>query len=1541
MSFVLTAYFDAGIQEMVLPSINNRSITMEIKKEITGLTKDVSLELDVFDNLWRIQANKDICFQEHENNVLKDGMKIQATFLENSNQLVILVEEIFPGLTEFDKYVWKSSVLSLGSGSNNNIIFDSGNLVSGQHALLEMHDHGIAMLIDCNSRNGIFVNGKRIKQQAILNYGDTIYMVGLKIIYLNSILAINRPKDSLLVKGLEPLLNEPMQEFELPEPEEFYQRSPRQLPNMDTEEIEIEGPPNPPNQRRQPIWMSVGPALTMVIPMTMGILFMTFALQSGSGVARPFMYMGIVTSGSAALIGVFWAIANYRFYSKQTRIDEENRQQRYRKYLEKIRAVLFSKHSTNREIMLSSYPHTLETMRWVFEPDRHLWERNVNHNDFLTIRLGMGSYPTLNQVKVPKSRFSLIDDDLVEKPSEIENEYKYLNNVPACLSLTEYNLIGIISDSRVKTLETARLIAAQIALFHSYTDAKMVFIYSAAEDWSFARWLPHVWSEDGGLRMVANDANSTGEILYHLSAVVRNRIEDENNRIPKRKLPHYILFIADPTLVENEAVMKVLINSTKELGFSVLLFYDRIDRLPNNCMVIIQRDNEFSGFYSLDNVFPSMGQIVFDTVTNFQLDETFRLLSRIRVREAEGSGAIPQLLNFLHMYKTNQIENFDIYRNWLENRTYESMRAIIGHRGGGTPLFLDIHEKYHGPHGLVAGTTGSGKSEILQTYILSMAMSYHPYEVSFILIDYKGGGMAESFRDLPHVSGIITNLGGNQTNRALASINSEIKRRQAVFNEYKVKHIDNYIELFRMEKVAEPIPHLIIIADEFAELKKEQPDFVREIVSASRVGRSLGVHLILATQKPAGIVDEQIRSNSKFRLCLRVQDKSDSQDMLKRPDAAYITQAGRAFFQVGNDEIFEEFQSGWSGASYEPEIPYTDEKNNEVRMINLWGRPIVIASQHKRSDSENKNADLQIDIITQHMRKLATLHNVKPISNIWLPPLPATVFLHQLATFAEPVEKGTISPLIGLIDDPINQEQRAFRLSFLHENHVLICGGISGGKTTLVQTILFSLASSMSPEQVQIYIADFGSRTLGVFGILPHVGDVVFDDNIDKVEKLIAMISKELTRRKKVFSEKGIGTYREYITLFEDIPAVILAIDNFAGFIENCPKQEDGILLLAREAASYGIFLLITCNNYSDIRGRIRQNIRFGIGLQLADRFEYEEVLGVRSEIIAESHVPGRGLIIDSSTMQKMKGAKEAKPLEFQVAIAIEVENPAALNQELMAIFRETANNWGGARAPGVPQIPTDMSYDAFTNLQDVQSMRKEGLIPLGYDLREAQLVGIELQRVFCMAISGAPRSGKTNALKALVLEAVKAEHIVYLIDAADRPLSNWARESCINDYVGNADELFSFASQILVPEFTRRNKKIASVGGRKFSDLAMHGEKHIVVFIHDMNFFLNTVYTDSRDMRGFFESAFRVGDSHRITIIANITKEDTSIHVGRPLLMNFIAWKEALHLGGQVDNQKILDFDLPPSERVRKLPAGQGHTMVDNQTVKLIMPLM
>lgn len=313
--------------------------------------------------------------------------------------------------------------------------------------------------------------------------------------------------------------------------------------------------------------------------------------------------------------------------------------------------------------------------------------------------------------------------------------------------------------------------------------------------------------------------------------------------------------------------------------------------------------------------------------------------------------------------------------------------------------------------------------------------------------------MANAFQGLPHLVGTITNLGGNQINRALASIKSELLRRQRLFSDAGVTSIDNYIILYRNKEVSLPLPHLIIVVDEFAELKSDQPEFMKELVSAARVGRSLGIHLILATQKPSGVVDEQIWSNSRFKLCLKVQTPSDSQEMLKRPEAAEIKEKGRGYLQVGNNEVFTLFQSSWSGAPYAGGDSAGDERP-QMDIVTLGGERRSLLPKVKSGEGASQLSELQA--VVNHIAALSAEHSIREAFQLWLPPLPETLLLTEVLEpqqiwngvhWQQPTDNLTAT--VGRVDNPADQDQYNLDINFNLNGHMLVYGAPSSGKTML------------------------------------------------------------------------------------------------------------------------------------------------------------------------------------------------------------------------------------------------------------------------------------------------------------------------------------------------------------------------------------------------------------------------------------------------------------------------------------------------------------
>ncbi|MCM0761238.1 MULTISPECIES: type VII secretion protein EssC [Sporomusa] len=1530
MHLLLTVVFSNGFQEIYLPLVNNKTVPVDIRPHISGWQEDITLPLAVWDETWQLSGSRQFTIihneQPMETVALAPGLLLNCELGGSDEIFSVTVEEVDDGNTRFGKYFHDPAValrVGIGSGAGNLITYGN-RFCSPSHAEIDFAD-GKAVARDLGSVNGTFVNGRMLAGEHSLKYGDIIYIIGLKIVYLGNVLAINNPKQACIVdEGKLKLIRieaagQEAEEAAKENGEAYFLRTPRKLEKLDEETFTIEKCPPKNQQKKQPIIFVIGPSLTMMVPMIAGVMMMGGSGASAAG--------GLVMSVGAALIGGMWAMLNIRHQNKEELETEAARVHSYSAYIAKMAQQILQKIEYNRAALLRMFPTAGDVAAFALEGSSRLWEKSSNHEDFLAVRFGLGNIPSPNRIVVSKEQMMMAHDPLNDKVEEIRETMSTLKGVPVELSAYQNRMVGVVSRDRQRVLALGNLISTQLAGLHPYTDVRLCYVYPMreADNWHYTRWLPHVWTPDGKLRLIANDKNTVGDVMYHLSTVIRERLEREAGEEDGAKvLPHYVVVVADWSLVEDEPIAKYLMNPQPELGLSVIYLVDAIDKLPSGCTAIVQDDPENRGFYSTTGLFPQRENVAYDAMPLALTEQFARRLSGYQVRELNVSTAIPDILSFLDMYKTARVEELGMLHKWLENRTYESMRSMIGYKSGNQPLYLDIHEKYHGPHGLVAGTTGSGKSETLQSYILSLVVNYHPHEVAFILIDYKGGGMAQSFLGLPHLSGVITNLGGNATNRALLSINAEIKSRQCIFNEYKVKHIDAYIELYRSGVATEPMPHLLIIADEFAELKKEQPEFVRALVSAARVGRSLGVNLILATQKPSGVVDDEIWSNTRFRLCLRVADKQDSNEMLKRPDAAFITGTGRGYFQVGNDEIFEEFQSGWSGAAYEPHVPFTDDKNAKVELINLIGKSGV-PKQKKQKKSDNIQKVTQLDAVVKHAAQIAAENGIPGLKQIWMPPLPKAVYLEELDAIARPEGFSVLLP-VGLADNPEGQNQYPCAVDFMTDGHLLVCGAGGSGKTTLLQTLVYSAVNRYSPQEINLYVADFSSRTMAVFGSLPHVGGVMFEGDDEKIAETFELLQKTLARRKSEFSGQGIGSFREYVAQHDNCPAILLLIDNYVAFIESYEQYEDTLAQLSREAASYGIYLVLTMNNAGELRSRIRQNFVAGIALQMPDRFEYEAVIGDRTEIIPESRTPGRGLI------------KAPLPVEFQVALCVREDEGLSQAQTLRRKFA-TMKPGAGEGVKKIGDRLDSLSFGVLLNRADVKAL-PGNMLAIGLGTEDGKLITVNLDEEFCYIVGGSGVSGKTNLLAAVARQARNKGARLFLFDDGDSGLDSLTG---FEQVVRSDAELFALMESVIVPAFSERNGIVADTrdaGGDIAAALA--GHERIVVIIDNMTAFLTAVYSPHMEMSGFFEIALAKGLGHKIQFFAAITPDDYADMTRYTAMRTYAGYRRGVHLGGLFDQQSILQFALSAADNVRQLPAGAGYAAgPDGAAVRILTPLV
>ncbi|WP_242874828.1 MULTISPECIES: type VII secretion protein EssC [Clostridium] len=1264
------------------------------EKSKNGYGQDV-ISVEGFQEKWFLVSNKNVFVtDENDEKVMRMALEpmqfYNICFSESKERALIYSEPVTADRKHFKKFIiHKNTKLVVGRSDDCDIIFEN-EFVSSHHAEINISEKSISIK-DLNSSNGTFVNGFRVEQDK-LNPGDVIYILGLKIIVGKGFLALNNP-DSLVKQNGNVLKIFVKQKVEAAEEDleaesnmDLFYRSPRFKRDIERKVIRIDSPPAIGDGDEMPLMLILGPSLAMgMASFFTGIMALQNVMSNHGSImtAVPTLVMSL-----SMLVGtVLFPILSKKYETRRRNKKEKIRCQKYRAYLKKVEGKIVEECIRQSKILHENNITLDECISRIKLKQRNLWERTYEHNDFLSVRLGIGSIPIYADIKYSEKSFSVEEDVLKDEMYKMADKPKMLEQVPITISFHEKWISGIIGD-RNRVIELVKGIIVQLTAFHSYDELKFVFIYDKSEEkvWNFARWLPYTWNQGKTIRFIAEDSNEAKELsLYLLSEFNRRKAMGKEKSLEQMG-PYYMVFSISRELSKKSEIVNTILESKDNYGFALITLYDELKNLPKECRTVIELGEREGKIYDKSDISGKHLDFQPDIFLRQSIDDIAVDLANIKLDSLDASYSLPKMLTFLDMYGVSKIEHLNSLTRWKKNDPTVSLEVPLGVDTRGEAFKIDLHERYHGPHGLIAGMTGSGKSELIMTLILSLAVNYHPYEVAFILIDYKGGGMANVFTKLPHLAGTITNLDGAAVKRSLVSIQSELKRRQAIFSEtgkkLNLSNIDiyKYQKLFREKKVTEPLQHLFIISDEFAELKTQQPDFMNELVSAARIGRSLGVHLILATQKPSGVVDDQIWSNTRFRICLKVQEKEDSMDVIKRPDAAELSVTGRFYMQVGFNEFFELGQSAWGGAPYYPSEQIEEKSYDRVSVIDDLGHTIREAKIANKAHTV-KHPPKQIDEINNYLVKLAEEENIK-VRPLWLPPIPEVICIDDTAKKYKinKNEKCILSPVVGEIDDPARQRQLPLVLPITEEGNVVIYGSAGNGKTTFLTTLIYALMKDHSPDELNLYILDFSAETLKAFSKAPHVGDVVLSHESEKINNLIKMLTKGIEVRKKTLSEYG-GDYVSYNTKGNgSMQSIVVIIHNFAAFSEMYADFEENISYLTREGTKYGIYFVITAAGASAVRYRILQNFKQLYVLQLNDSVDYSGILGNVGGVYPSKY-RGRGIF------------KKDNVYEFQTAIV--GNSPDNIFEFVRNYCKVYAEAWKGKSAKKIPILPekVDISY--------------------------------------------------------------------------------------------------------------------------------------------------------------------------------------------------------------------------------------------------------
>ena len=1267
---------------------------------------------------------KDLPLENSYETILEDNQLLR---IEHEDRVHCLyVEKATHERMVFHNYpVYADMEIGIGSHPGNAIWYDSP-YVSRQHAVL-IRIAGRWELRDCGSVFGVYVNEEK-KERIFLKTGDVVYIMGLRIIIGPTSISVNDCEERIKIdpRIIQDLLGDGRGHSRYYEQEvsissdKFFNRAPRKRRESDQTVITVEGPPASMLQNKMPLVLRMGGSMVM----------------SGAA-ALAGNFMSLITS-------VMFPFLSSKYTDAQRKEYEQLRVTKYTEYLEgKRQEILDAIQKEHRELNVKYPP--LDQVAQTGRSER-LWERRPSDSDFLHLRLGTGARSLSARIDYPARRFELESDELEDKMYQlVETNYKVVD-APIVLPLTDAYICGM-QGQREDILSMLRSLVIQIVVHHSYDEVKLVFLLRQEElsEIDSVRYLPHTWDDLRSTRFIATNETEA----YTIGEYIKNQLENESSDkkdISKllKKRPYYIVFALDKKLLDGHEMFKQLLQEEQNPGVSVITAYNG---LPKECQKIISlqgRQNNLCTTMGIDggddDVFTT------EDLSTEQFHKVMYLLANTSLKQVDKLQTLPKMVTFLEMLKVGRVEQLNPLKRWRENDPVKSLSAPVGIGEDGSVFTLDLHEKRQGPHGLVAGMTGSGKSEFLITYILSMAVNYHPDEVAFVLIDYKGGGLADAFENprtgvkLPHLAGTITNLDGASIQRSLMSIESELVRRQKIFSEVSKDfdegsmNIYTYQKLYRAGKVSTPMPHLFIVSDEFAELKQQQPEFMDKLISAARIGRSLGVHLILATQKPSGVVNDQIRSNTKFRVCLRVQDRSDSQDMLKRPEAAELTDTGRFYLQVGYNEYFALGQSAWCGADYEPQDTVPVQRDDSVEFLDMIGQ---VVTKSKAKIKKVSSGMTQIGAVVQHLSNLAESLNIQSRS-LWAKPLPAKIeYTNLAAEYSGPAE--SISALIGLADDPMHQTQFPLFLDMMSFHHMALVGLAGSGKSNFFKTMLYSLVTKYTPEDVNFYILDLSSGILSAFKNMPHCGAYLTKESEADFDRLLALVQDMIDERKKLFNSAEIFSYNDYIKAHK-LPLALVILDGWTNIHDFAKGQQYslGISRYMREATNYGVRFLFSVNHLNEFSSKVNQELDYKITLQAKDKFEYNDILSLRNAFLPPEF-PGRGLC-----------SMDGRALEYQVAVPY-----CNLDgQEQVAHLREDLQNRAAQLqncmpAKSLPVVDGTLEYANFC-----RSFATDR-IPLGFSLKTMQPVAMPLQQLHTMGMY----FGNPIGVKSVIFNILSAFH--------------------------------------------------------------------------------------------------------------------------------------------------------------------------------------
>lgn len=1311
---------------------------------------------------------------------------------------------------------------------------------------------------------------------------------------------------------------------------ESFNRPPRIWAAVPSETVTIPPLPTKAPLPQKPSW------LTLIMPIVMMTMLVGVTLWISHG---SFQQMAFLLP--MALFTIMTPLANLLAVTQQikaTRRKWRESDRKYRKLLAKLRAQLREQAEAQRQVALGIDPDP-EQLEERIVARTCLWERRSEDPDFLSVRVGKGKRPFSVTVQAPE-----VDptDPLATSIQKLQAQFVTIKDIPCSVSLTKVKSLGI-TGRRQDVAALMRNILCQIATHHSPEDVRIFGIYpiSQQHDWQWMAELPHTMPLKAGKqeRLVAageDEANQLLNVLLEELSQRASRNEGDStvagtstpapNQPPP--LPHLVVIVHDYVEVRKHPALTHAFKLGEQLGVSVIYMVAQQQAIPSECRGVVRLSDEGLVTYAA----AGFAGETFDEVYADKMDlEMARkvahaLLPLHVVQEGEDAVDLPTNVRLLDLVELPYADQLDVEKWWSQPR-FGRLRVPIG-MGIDGPVWIDLNDAAHGPHGIIAGTTGAGKSELLQSLIVGLAITHHPHLVNFVLVDFKGGAAFKAFEKIPHTVGMVTDLSGRLTERALTALKSELRRREHMLSQANAKKISEYQAMRAQNPEAnmEPLPNLFIIIDEFAELAKEHPTFMEGLVSVVQKGRSLGVHLILATQKPTGSVNPNIWSNLKFRICLRVASLQDSRDMLGRSEAALLpsTIPGRGYFQIGS-EVFELFQSA--------RISLPARVSNES---------MIALKQTSVGAGEVIDQKVLMDAIEPYTETVGA-ELFKP----WPNPLPQRISLPELfRRVSHPKRKSNQPPYgwltcpIGLIDLPADQRQEPWLLDMPRNGgHVMIAGSSGTGKSAFLRTLITSLVQTHSPSQLHLYLVDFGGQALRIFEKLPHVGGIFGEADEEYIRRLLRKLNGIIEERKQFCMLHQIDDFQTYQrrrldnSALPEMPAVVLMIDKFTEFKQVHEKEMDTLLSIARYGRTYGVYIVLTLDRPVAISAQLLSLFEMRISLRLVELTDSLVFIGKHDAAHLDPGIPGRGY-------------KRGKVLEeVQIALPMPGDDDDEQTRQLDEMVNAVAKAAKEMRLPSAPPIrllpeyvradyflmdaisntgagtPVAASTDRKSNGTNTQALS----IRLGVEDFSLSPIALELNAdTPHVLVGGGPGSGRTSVLHTCLLMLASPpenKHAKVMLLDFRRSSRILRRLPNIWQYADNEERLVEAVNTLKV-ELRERVTRLRAELEKQHNDDEPVGlqEAPIVLVIDDYEQFTALLKNPLNDLKEFLLQA---RDLRLHIIVAGMPGDLTR---GDPLLQQVRAGRMGVVLGSDPQDAPLLGV------RMSDMPPGRGYVVRRNK---------